>query len=129
MFALLEAGDRWADWAGAFVPRSSWVVAGDPPGSVGAVRRLGIGPLASNETIVEHVPDTRLSYVVSSWQPYKDYRADVDLTATPDGGTRIVWQGRFVPRLPGTGALLRAGLRRLIRGFARNLARAAERDR
>ena len=127
VFALLEAGDRWSEWAGPFVPRSRWLVAGDPPGSVGAVRRLGIGPLASSERVVEHVPGSRLSYVIDSWQPYRDYRADVDLVPTTDGGTRIVWQAHFAPRVPGTGPLLRVALQRLVGGFARNLARAAER--
>jgi hypothetical protein len=128
VFRLLAAGDRWADWAGPFVPRSRWEVAGDPPGSVGAVRRLGMGALGSSERIVEHVPGRRLSYVVDSWQPYRDYRADVDLVPTTEGGTRIVWQASFEPRVPGTGSLLRLGLQRLVSGFARNLARAAERE-
>lgn len=126
MFGLLEAGDCWSQWAGPFVPRSRWLVPGDPPGTVGAVRRLGAGPLGSSERIVEHVPGRRLSYVVDSWQPYRDYRADVDLVPTTDGGTRIVWQASFAPRVPGTGALLRVGLRRLVGSFATNLARAAE---
>ncbi|MFN2539259.1 MAG: SRPBCC family protein [Mycobacteriales bacterium] len=129
VFRVLEAGDRWSEWAGLFVPRSHWAAAGDPPGTVGAVRRLGLGPLGSSERIVEHVPGKRLSYVVDSWQPYRGYRADVDLVPTTDGGTRIVWQASFEPLLPGTGALLRLGLRRLVAGFARNLARAAERAR
>jgi hypothetical protein len=91
------------------------------------VRRLGVGVLGSSERIVEHVPGKRLSYVIDSWQPYRDYRADVDLVATTDGGTRIVWQAQFAPRLPGTATLLRIGLRGLVAGFATNLARAAER--
>ena len=99
---------------------------GSPPGSVGAVRRLGIGPLASLERIVEHQPGKRLSYVVDSWAPYRDYRADVDLVPTTDGGTRIVWQASFTPKVPGTGRLLRVALRGIVAGFARNLARAAE---
>jgi uncharacterized protein YndB with AHSA1/START domain len=128
VFALLEAGDRWAEWAGPFVPRSRWAVAVEPPGTVGAVRRLGVGPLGSSERIVEHVPGQRLSYVIDSWQPYRDYRADVDLVPTTDGGTRIVWRASFVPRLPGTGGLLRAGLHGLVARFATNLAKAAERS-
>ena len=128
VFALLEAGDRWSEWAGPFVPRSRWLVPGEPVGGVGAVRRLGFaGPLGSSERIVEHSPGSRLSYVVDSWQPYKDYRADVDLLPTTGGGTQIVWQSTFTPRVPGTGRLLRAGLRRLVQTFATNLARAAER--
>jgi hypothetical protein len=109
------------------VPRSSWTVPGDPPGTVGAVRRLGIGPFVSLEKIVEHVPDRRLAYVVDSWQPYRDYRAEVDLVPTTDGGTQIVWQASFLPRLIGTGPLLRVGLRTIVSGFARNLAQAADR--
>ncbi len=125
VFEVLEAGDRWSEWAGPFVPRSRWAVPATPPGTVGAVRRLGVGPLGSSERIVEHVPGQRLSYVIDSWQPYRDYRADVDLVPTTDGGTRIVWQASFVPRVPGTGPLLRAGLSRLVASFARNLAKAA----
>ena len=106
-------------------PRSRWQVPGDPVGSVGAVRRLGLGVLGSSERIVEHVPGKRLSYVVDSWQPYRGYRADVDLVPTTDGGTRIVWQASFEPRVPGTGRLLRWALGRLVGSFARNLARAA----
>jgi hypothetical protein len=108
------------------VPQSSWAVPGDPPGTVGAVRKLGLGPIASLERIVEHVPDQRLAYVVASWQPYKDYRSVVDLVPTTDGGTRIVWQSSFDPWLPGTGALLRFFLHKVVAGFARNLARAAD---
>lgn len=127
VFALLEAGDRWSEWAGPFVPRSRWLVQGEPVGAVGAVRRLGFaGPLGSSERIVEHVPGRRLSYVVDSWQPYRDYRADVDLVPTTGGGTQVVWQSSFTPRVPGTGPLLRAGLQRLVQSFATRLARAAE---
>lgn len=111
------------------MPRSRWAVSTEPPGTVGAVRRLGIGPLASLERIVEHVPGRRLSYVVDSWAPYRGYRADVDLTAHVAGGTVILWQAAFTPKLPGTGALLRWALRRVVAGFARKLARAAEQPR
>jgi hypothetical protein len=108
------------------VPRSRWAVPGSPPGAVGAVRRLGIGPLASLERVVEHQPGRRLSYVVDSWAPYRDYRADVDLVATSGGGTRIVWQASFSPRVPGTGPVLRAGLRGIVASLARHLARAGD---
>lgn len=126
MFGLLEDGSRWSEWAGTFVPRSSWIVPGNPPGTVGAVRRLGFTPFVSLERIVEHVPDQRLAYVVDSWQPYSGYRAVIDLVPTTGGGTRIVWQASFTPKLPGTGTLLRVGLRGIVAGFAHNLARAAD---
>jgi hypothetical protein len=126
VFALLEDGSRWSEWAGPFVPRSRWEVPGSPVGGVGAVRRLGIGPLASLERIVEHIPDRRLAYVVDSWAPYRDYRAQVDLVPTTAGGTSIVWQADFSPKVPGTGLVLRVGLQSIVAGFARRLAAAAD---
>lgn len=83
--------------------------------------------MVSLERIVEHVPNRRLAYVVDSWAPYRDYLAEVDLVPTTDGGTQIVWQARFTPTLPGTGPVLRWFLRSVVAGFARNLARAADR--
>lgn len=125
VFALLAAGDRWAQWAGPVVPRSRWVVPGDPVGGVGAVRRLGLGPLSSRERIVEHEPSRRLAYVVDSPGPMRDYRAVVELAPRPDGGTDITWSASFAPVLPGTGGLLLVVLRAIVRGFATRLARAA----
>lgn len=125
VFALLAAGDRWQDWAGPFVPRSRWQVPGDPVGGVGAVRRLGIGPLVSLERVTEHVAGERLAYVVDSPAPYRDYRSVVELTPTEAGGTRIVWRSSFEPIVPGTGALLRLLLKAVVSSFARNLARRA----
>ena len=128
VFAILEDGSRWSQWAGLFVPRSSWAVEGTPvPGGVGAVRRLGIGPLVSLERVVEHVPDQHLAYVVASPSPYRDYLAEVDLTPTDDGGTHIVWQASFTPNVRGTGPVLRWFLHRLVTGFTAKLATAAER--
>jgi hypothetical protein len=125
VFALLEAGDRWQDWAGPFVPRSRWEVPGDPPGSVGAVRRLGVGALSSLERVTVHEPARRLGYVVESRAPYRDYRSEVTLTPTPDGGTDITWRSTFEPILPGTGRALRWVLARIVGSFAKNLAKRA----
>ena len=121
LFARVAAGDRWAEWAGPLVPRSRWLVPGDPEGGVGAVRALGLGPLGSRERIVEHVPPRRLAYVVDSWAPFRDYRAQVDLEPLA-GGTRIRWSATFEPRVPGTGALQARVLRAILAGFARRLA-------
>jgi uncharacterized protein YndB with AHSA1/START domain len=125
VFALLEAGDRWQEWAGPFVPRSRWEVPGDPPGSVGAVRRLGVGALSSLERVTVHEPPHRLGYVVDSRAPYRDYRSEVTLTPTPDGGTDITWRSTFEPVLPATGPALRWVLARIVGSFAKNLAKRA----
>jgi uncharacterized protein YndB with AHSA1/START domain len=125
VFALLAAGDRWQEWAGPFVPRSRWQVPGDPVGGVDAVRRLGVGPLVSRERITASDPPYRLSYVVDSPAPYRDYRSTVTLAPLPGGGTAIRWHSEFEPIVPGTGAVLRWVLRAVVASFARNLAKKA----
>jgi hypothetical protein len=125
VFALLEAGDRWQEWAGPFVPRSRWAVPGEPVGGVGAVRRLGVGPMSSLERVTLHEAPYRLGYVVDSRAPYRDYRSEVTLAPTPDGGTDITWRSTFDPIVPGTGRLLRWLLARIVGSFAKNLARKA----
>ena len=127
VFAVLADVPRWQEWAGPVVPRSSYAREGVPaPGGVGAIRRLGSGPLSSQEEIVAYDPPRHLAYVLLNGQRRHGYRADVELTPLPDGGTRIAWTGSFRPPLPGTGPLLRAVFSRLVTGFAHRLAARAE---
>lgn len=121
LFALLAAGDRWAQWAGPLVPRSRWQEPGEPEGGVGAVRRLGFWPFLSLERVVEHEAPHRLAYVVDSPAPYRDYRSVVTLDPRPDGGTDITWSSSFEPRVRGTGRPLRWFLHRCVRSFATHL--------
>ena len=125
VFAVLADGSRWQEWAGPAVPRSSWA-AGSPAGGLGAVRRLGLGPLSSREEIVEHDPPHRLAYVLRSGEGLHHYRASVDLLPHPDGGTHIVWSGGVDTAVPGLAPVLNAVFRRLVAGFAVRLARQAE---
>lgn len=124
VFALLADAPGWQHWAGPVVPQSRWAK-GAPQGGLGAVRLLGTGPLSSREEIVEFDPHRRLAYVLRSGERLHRYRAAVDLE--PDGtGTRIRWTGTVDSPVPGLSAVIRGGFRRLIRDFARRLARAAE---
>lgn len=124
VFAVLADGSRWQDWAGPLVPRSAWQVEADPPGSVGSVRRLGVGPLVSLERIVEFEPPRLVRYVVDSPAPTRSYVATVVL-APERSGTRITWSAELEPLVPGTGVVLRAAYRAIVGGFARRLAAAA----
>ena len=127
VFAVLADVPRWQEWAGPVVPRSSYEREGVPaPGGVGAIRRLGSGPLSSREEIVTYEPPTRLAYVLLNGQRRHGYRAQVDLAPLDGGGTRITWSGSFRPPLPGTGPLMLLGFKRLVGGFARRLAARAE---
>jgi hypothetical protein len=54
----------------------------------------------------------------------RDYRARVELQATPDG-TEIRWRASFLPTIPGSGRLLERGLRRFLQQCAHGLAEHA----
>jgi uncharacterized protein YndB with AHSA1/START domain len=125
VFAVVADASRWQEWAGPAVPRSSWQ-AGSPAGGLGAVRRLGLGPLSSREEIVEYDPPYRLAYVLRSGEGLHHYRATVDLQAQPDGGTHIVWSGTVDTSVPGLAGPLIMVFRGLVAGFATRLARRAE---
>jgi hypothetical protein len=127
LFALLEDGASWSQWAGRRVVGSSWEREGDPPpGGVGAIRRLGWRRLSSREEVVVCEPPHRHDYVVLSGLPCRSYRARVDLRSRADGGTHVVWQATFEPLVPRTAAVLRPVLRATVRGLARRLVRHAD---
>lgn len=127
VFEVIADAPGWSRWVGS-VSRAEWEVEGDPaPWGVGAVRALGAtkGPL-SRERIVEFDPPHHQAYViVSGPMPVKDYRADVRLTSTADGGTHISWKGSWSTKVPGVSSFLT----KMVRGFATGAAREAERLR
>jgi hypothetical protein len=126
VFALLADATVWKDWAGPLIRDSFWEREGTPPpGGVGAIKRLGAKPVYSREETVEYDPPRRYAYSILSGQPVRSYRADVELTPA-DGGTHIRWAGRFEPKIPGTGPFMRWYLGRIVAGFTKRLAAAAE---
>ncbi len=101
-----------------------------PPDGVGAVRRFALGPGGSREEVVAWEPPRHLGYVAVRGLPVRHYRADVHLA--PDGsgprpGTIVTWRCTVEPLVPGTGAILRMALRRMVRGFALRVCRYADR--
>lgn len=128
LFALEADGSRWSEWAGMLAPRSSWERQGDPaPGGVGAIRLLGLRPFLVREETVEYEQDRRHVYVMRTPIPVRDYRAELVLTPRTEGGTDLVWRASFTERIPGTGPVFRAALKRAIAHLTRRLVRHAER--
>lgn len=125
VFDVIADAPGWSRWNRA-ITRASWEVEGDPaPWGVGAVRALGAsrGPL-SRERIVAFDAPVHLAYVIDSGPlPVRDYRADVWLSSTDDGGTNISWRGTWNCSVPGVSGFLT----RTVRGFATGAAREAER--
>src|SRR4051794_38127103 len=124
VYALLRDGATWPAWS----PIDSFELerpGADEPEGIGAVRRFKNGRVTGRDTIVELVPDRRLSYTHVSSLPVRDYRGDVDLEPVA-GGTEIRWVSTFAPKVPGTGALLRRALDGFIAGMTNGLAEHAD---
>jgi Polyketide cyclase / dehydrase and lipid transport len=127
VFAVLADATRWHEWAGFAVATSEWEREGEPPpGGVGAIRKLGRAPMYGREQITEYGAPVHLAYTILSGIPVRGYHADIDLLAD-ETGTTIRWTAAFEPKIPGTGALLAAMLRRTVLGYARAAALEAER--
>jgi hypothetical protein len=124
IWPLVADVSRWKEWT--WMTRSYLLREGDPaPDGVGALRRFAFGPGGSSEEVVAWDPPRHLGYVAVKGLPVRHYRADVHLE--DDGsGTIVTWRCSVEPRIPGTGALLRLGLRSLVRGFARGVCRYAD---
>ena len=129
VYALLRDGASWPSWS----PIGSFELerpAADEPEGLGAVRIFRtprpVGQSESHEQIVELIPDRRFSYVLVSGLPIRDYRADVDLTPTDDGGTSIRWHSTFRGgAVPGSGPFFRFVLGRFVAQVAQGLATRA----
>jgi hypothetical protein len=124
VWPLVGEARRWKEWS--FLDRSDRERDGSPdPDGVGAVRRFTRMGVGSREEVVAWDPPHHLAYRILSGFPVRDYRADVTLVPH-EGGTRIEWAGTYEPRFPGTGAVLRAVLPRMMQRFADDLARHAD---
>ena len=127
VWALLADATTWPAWSDfeeAVIERPD----ADGGQGVGSLRRFKVGRTRSREEIVAFEPPRHVAYLLLSGLPLRDYRGDVELTATPDGGTDIHWHSEFVPKIPGTGKWVVRRLGRFIDALARALANAAADD-
>ena len=123
VYALLRDGASWPSWSPIDAFELERPGESEPEG-VGAVRVLRNGRVTGRDTIVELVPDRRLSYTHASSLPVRDYRGDIDLEPVAEG-TSIRWSVAFDPKLPGTGPLVRRALDGFVAKLADGLARHA----
>ena len=106
----------WVEWSS--FDEASYAREGEPaPHGVGAERAFRIGPFRSVDTVRSYDPPTRLGY---------GYSGPIPMKTPHDDGTRIRWRAQFSPRIPLTGRLIQAMLRKVFRDLSNGLARAAE---
>jgi hypothetical protein len=129
LFGLEADGAHWSTWAKPIVFQSSWEQKGDPPGAIGAVRRVGTWPVFMREKTVEYEKDRRHVYeLIGPRSPAHDYRAEATFTANASGGTDLIWRGSFTEGVRGTGPLMRAVMGGAIRILSALLVKAAEHE-
>ncbi|HTO55832.1 MAG TPA: SRPBCC family protein [Myxococcota bacterium] len=123
VFALYTDHVGWERWAGVkeVVLRQK----GDPPpNGLGAIRVIRARGMAIEEEVTAFDPPSRMAYRLVAGAPLRDHEGQVRFE--PDGaGTRVTWNVRFRPLVPGTGWLLRAMLERGLRDVLARLAEKA----
>lgn len=126
VWALLADATTWPEWSD-FEEATIEQPDADGGQGVGSRRRFKVGRTRSREEIVAFEPPRHVAYVLLSGLPVRDYRGDVVLTGTGNGGTDIHWHSEFRPRIPGTGAFVVKKLGAFIQTLADALATAATR--
>jgi hypothetical protein len=77
--------------------------------------------------VVGYEPGRHFAYVLLSGLDVRNYRADVTLTPTAEGGSTIEWRSSFERGRWASARVMRWALRRFIRRVASSLAAVAER--
>jgi hypothetical protein len=125
VFRLLRDGATWPRWS-LFDSFQLERRGQEDPLGVGAIRVFITKVSRAREEVVEIVPNKRLSYILLSGFPFRDYKADVDLVSLPNGGTLIRWRSSFYAKHFGTAWLWKFFMQRALSDVSRQLARAAE---
>lgn len=88
---------------------------GEPtPNGVGSVRRIPLLPgLWFEETVRSYVPGQLMEYQISRGSPVKDHWGRLAFSPAA-AGSKLRYQIRFRPRLPGTGKLIAWALQRSL---------------
>jgi hypothetical protein len=117
LLADVQTWPRWAPFDEAEVESGE---------GVGEIRRFRVGRVTTRERVIAMEPPRGYAYEFLSGLPIRDYRAEVTLRPTNEGGTAVRWRSSFRAKLPGTGWLVRRRLAQFIAQTAEGLAREAE---
>jgi uncharacterized membrane protein len=126
VWALLRNIETWQDWGTWSSTTVHQPAPGEDPQGVGVVRRLRQAPVTNLERVTELVPNERLSYELVEGLPFENYRATVQLSEAPDGGTDINWRAEFDVTAKVRGNVSRKLLERFYPQIVEKLARGAE---
>lgn len=85
------------------------------PNGIGSVRRVGIGPLSIEETIVGFEPDSLIEYTITSASPLRHHMGRIRFDDDTNGGARVNYTITFDDVVPYTGGLIHRALEQAIR--------------
>lgn len=123
VWRLLLDARSWPDWStidSLDLERSSGL-GPDGRDTVGTVRAFRTGRTVTGERLTSIDEEKRLTYEDAFHPAISDYRAVVELTATPEGGTHIHWHGTFSTHWA-TGWLVGRTMRGVMQRMANRLA-------
>jgi len=124
VFSLLKNSDTWPRWSLFNSFELERAENGECFG-VGAIRTFSTRVSKTTEQVTELIPDQKLSYVLLSGLPLRNYQAVVQLSSPESGVTLVNWTASFQCRC-GTGWFWRISLNLILSRVAMQLAAAAE---
>ncbi|MEQ5836774.1 SRPBCC family protein [Marinobacter sp. R17] len=113
VFALFSDHKRLGGVLGAPIKRIKDSNQADPNG-VGSVRRIGVGPLGLEETVIAFEQDALIEYTVTSMSPIRNHLGRIRF-ADVAGKTVVNYTIRFDDFIPFSGKVISAGLEQAIR--------------
>lgn len=114
IFALFADHGRFGKLLGAPVKRIRDSDQADPNG-LGSIRRIGIGPIGLEETIVAFEPDSLIEYTITSMSPIRNHLGRIRFDEVGEGKTRLNYTITFDDVVPLTGKVVKAALEQGIR--------------
>jgi len=124
VFSLLKNSDTWPRWS-LFNSFELERAGNGECFGVGAIRTFSTRVSKTTEQVTELIPDQKLSYVLLSGLPLRNYQAVVQLSSPESGVTLVNWTASFQCRC-GTGWFWRISLNLILSRVAMQLAAAAE---
>ncbi len=114
VFAVFADHETFGKLLGAPVKRVRESDQADPNG-IGSVRKVGIGPLSIEETVVGFEPESLIEYTITSTSPLRHHMGRIRFDQDVNGHSRVTYTITFEDVLPFTGVVIQKALEQAIR--------------
>ena len=118
VFAVFADHNSFGKMLGAPIKRIQDSQDADPNG-LGSVRKIGIGPIGLEETIINFEPDSLIEYTITSISPISNHLGRIRFSDAGDTATRVQYTITFDDKVPFLGKLVAPALETGIRKVPR----------